>query len=150
MIRRRLLGLIAACGTAAGRLRVWLRSVRDRLRPVLHRLREQGSRMRRRPPGSARPGAARPGPGPGAAGWLLRARLVENRAALTVMEARLAAIERRLGIGAMAGPGASPGELDERIAAVQREKEAALDAEDFGRARRLSRVTRSWRRSGTW
>ena len=66
-------------------------------------------------------------------------RLAEIRAILASISRRLTVIERRLGIGEASQPSAQlwlP-ELDDRIAEIRRAKEAALDEEDFDRAREL-------------
>jgi ATP-dependent Clp protease ATP-binding subunit ClpA len=75
-------------------------------------------------------------------------RLAELRGMLASISRRLTVIERRLGIGepglpGLPGPPGPPGvqpwlpELDDRIAEIRRAKEAALDEEDFDRAREL-------------
>jgi hypothetical protein len=64
----------------------------------------------------------------------------EVRKLLEAIEARLSAIERRLDID-RAVPGHVRG-LDERIAAVRRGKDAAIDARDFGKAAALRDVER--------
>jgi Clp amino terminal domain, pathogenicity island component len=64
----------------------------------------------------------------------------EIRNLLEAIEARLSAIEQRLGISRSI-PDALRG-LDERIAAVRRDKDAALDARDFGEAASLRTTER--------
>ena len=49
-------------------------------------------------------------------------------ARVTALESRLSAIEQRVGTGP------TPGDLDEQIAQVRRDKEAAIDAQDFEQA----------------
>ena len=57
--------------------------------------------------------------------------VTEMQARLVVVEGRLAALEQRVGIG----PDTS--DLDEQIARVRREKESAIDAQDYEQAAAL-------------
>ena len=67
-----------------------------------------------------------------APGGLRRGRVPSDvQARLTAIESRLSAIERRV------GNGADTADLDEQIAQVRREKESAIDAQDFERAASL-------------
>src|SRR6516225_5754590 len=67
-----------------------------------------------------------------APGGLRRGRVPSDvQARLTAIESRLSAIERRV------GNGADTADLDEQIAQVRREKESAIDAQDFEQAASL-------------
>jgi ATP-dependent Clp protease ATP-binding subunit ClpC len=67
-----------------------------------------------------------------ASGGPQRVRMPPGVASLvTELESRLSAIEQRLGTG----PGTA--DLDEQIAQVQRDKESAIDSQDFERAAAL-------------
>jgi ATP-dependent Clp protease ATP-binding subunit ClpA len=64
-----------------------------------------------------------------APGGLTRGRVPSDvRARVNALESRLSAIEQRLGTGP------ATGDLDEQIAQVRRDKESAIDSQDFERA----------------
>ena len=111
-----LLGLIREGDGVAAQVLVKLGAdlnrVRQQVIQLLHGYQGQEPRLARRPPEEGAP-------------------VAEVQARLDVVEGRLAAVEQRVGTG----PDTS--DLDEQIAQVCREKESAIDAQDYAQAASL-------------